>query len=54
MPVPVLQMTNHPEGSTGIVRYDAASTSDPTSVSAFKALTTRLDELLKAWFLHEL
>lgn len=39
---------DHPEDSTGIIRYDAASTSDPTSVSAVKAPTTCLDEPLES------
>ena len=43
---------DHPEDSTGIVRYDAASTSDPTSVSAVKAPTTCFDEPLESLVPH--
>ena len=43
---------DHPENSTGIIRYDAASTSDPTSVSAIKAPTTCSDEPLESLVPH--
>lgn len=43
---------DHPEDPTGIVRYDAASTSEPTSVSAVKAPTTCLDEPLESLVPH--
>lgn len=43
---------DHPEDSTGIVRYIATSTSDPTSVSAVKAPTTCLDEPLESLVPH--
>lgn len=43
---------DHPEDSTGIVRYDAASTSDPTSVSAVKAPTTCSHEPLESLIPH--
>jgi FtsP/CotA-like multicopper oxidase with cupredoxin domain len=35
---------DHPDDMTGIVRYDAASTSDPTSMSTVKAPNTCSDE----------
>ncbi|KAL9127154.1 MAG: hypothetical protein Q9217_003907 [Psora testacea] len=43
---------DHPEDSTGIVRYDAASISDPTSVSTVKAPTTCFDEPLESLVPH--
>jgi FtsP/CotA-like multicopper oxidase with cupredoxin domain len=39
---------DHPENSTGIVRYDAASMSDPTSVSVVQPPTTCSDEPLES------
>ena len=43
---------DHPEDSTGIIRYDVNSTSDPTSVSAVKAPTTCIDEPLESLVPH--
>ena len=43
---------DHPDNSTGIIRYDAASTSDPTSVTAVKAPTTCSDEPLESLVPH--
>ena len=43
---------DHPEDSTGIIQYDAASTSDPTSLSAVKAPTTCFDEPLESLVPH--
>lgn len=43
---------DHPEDSTGIIRYNAASTSDPTSLTAVKAPTTCSDEPLESLVPH--
>ncbi|KAL8770436.1 MAG: hypothetical protein Q9209_003862 [Squamulea sp. 1 TL-2023] len=43
---------DHPADSTGIVRYEAASISDPTSVSAVEAPTTCSDEPLESLIPH--
>ena len=43
---------DHPQDSTGIVRYDAASTSDPTSVSAVVAPTSCFDEPMESLVPH--
>ncbi|KAL8790922.1 MAG: hypothetical protein Q9213_000347 [Squamulea squamosa] len=43
---------DHPEDSTGIIRYDASSTNEPTSVSAIEAPTVCSDEPLESLIPH--